>query len=70
MPLGVLAVLAVCFGADKLFRLGSLPFPASVACLVVLFLGLLLSERLLGEHRTRRAVVLIEIPVSGTEPGS
>ncbi|KXJ90317.1 LrgB-like family-domain-containing protein [Microdochium bolleyi] len=62
VPLGVFAILAVCFGADKLFRLGSLPFPASVACLIVLFFGLLLSERLLGEHRTRKVVALIEIP--------
>lgn len=63
MPVGVLAVLAVCFATDKLFRLGSLPFPASVAVLIVLFFGLLLSEWLLGEHRTRRFVGVVEIPV-------
>ncbi|KAH7029214.1 LrgB-like family-domain-containing protein [Microdochium trichocladiopsis] len=62
VPVGIFAVLAVCFAFDKLFRLGSLPFPASVAVLIVLFLGLLLSEWLVGEHRTRRAVALIEVP--------
>lgn len=63
VPLGIFTILAICFGTDRLFHLGSLPFPASVAVLIVLFLALLVSERVFGEHRTRKVVALIEIPV-------
>ncbi|KAK7953941.1 Plastidal glycolate/glycerate translocator-like protein [Apiospora saccharicola] len=44
------------------FQISNVAFPASVACLVVLFLALLLSELVLGEHRTRRLVAYIEVP--------
>lgn len=57
-------MLAACYGVDRLFQIGNVAFPASVACLVVLFLALLLSEQVLGEHRTRRLVGYIEVPVS------
>ncbi|KAI0129089.1 LrgB-like family-domain-containing protein [Xylariales sp. AK1849] len=59
---GILVILAACFGVDKLLELGSVSFPSSVACLVILFLALLLSELVLGEHRTRRLVAYIDIP--------
>ncbi|KAI0009656.1 LrgB-like family-domain-containing protein [Xylariaceae sp. FL0662B] len=62
IPPGILLFLLACFGVDKLLKLGSVSFPASVACLVVLFVALLLSEQALGEHRTRRIVAVIEIP--------
>ncbi|KAI1082447.1 LrgB-like family-domain-containing protein [Whalleya microplaca] len=62
VPSGILLLLLACFGVDKLLKLGSVSFPASVACLVVLFAALLLSEQVLGEHRTRRIVAMIEIP--------
>ncbi|KAK8136337.1 LrgB-like family-domain-containing protein [Apiospora sp. TS-2023a] len=55
-------MLAACYGVDRLFQIGNVAFPASVACLVVLFLALLLSEQVLGEHRTRRLVAYIEVP--------
>ncbi|KAI1505127.1 LrgB-like family-domain-containing protein [Biscogniauxia marginata] len=62
VPTGIVVMLLACFGVDRLLQLGSVSFPASVACLLVLFLALLLSERVLGEHRTRRIVAVIEIP--------
>ncbi|KAI1636046.1 LrgB-like family-domain-containing protein [Biscogniauxia mediterranea] len=64
VPAGIVLMLLACFGVDRLLQLGSVSFPASVACLVVLFLALLLSERVLGEHRTRRIVAVIEVPAS------
>ncbi|KAI0598388.1 LrgB-like family-domain-containing protein [Biscogniauxia sp. FL1348] len=64
VPTGIVLMLLACFGVDRLLQLGSVSFPASVACLVVLFLALLLSERVLGEHRTRRIVAVIEVPAS------
>ncbi|KAI1881516.1 hypothetical protein JX265_000342 [Neoarthrinium moseri] len=62
VPTGIMMILAVCFGIEKIFDLGNISFPASVACLIILFLALLLSERVLGEHRTRRLVAYIDIP--------
>ncbi|KAJ2991143.1 hypothetical protein NUW58_g2630 [Xylaria curta] len=62
VPAGVLAILATAFGVNKLLQLGAVSFPASVACLVILFLGLLLLERVIGEHWTKRIVAVIEIP--------
>ncbi len=56
-------MLLVCFGIESLLNLGSVTFPSSVAGLIILFLALLLSERVLGEHRTRRIVSVIEVPV-------
>ncbi|KAI5922960.1 LrgB-like family-domain-containing protein [Camillea tinctor] len=64
VPAGIVLMLAACFGVDKLLQLGSVSFPASVACLVVLFLALLLSERVLGKNRTQRFVAVIEVPAS------
>ncbi|XDG05246.1 hypothetical protein ABKA04_004861 [Annulohypoxylon sp. FPYF3050] len=62
VPFGVILMLLACFGVKKLFGLGSVTFPSSVACLIILFLALLLSEQVLGEHRTKRIVSVIEIP--------
>ncbi|KAI0102523.1 LrgB-like family-domain-containing protein [Nemania sp. FL0031] len=62
VPLGILGILATAFGVSTLLQLGAVVFPASVACLVVLFLGLLLLERVVGESRTRRVVAVIEVP--------
>ncbi|KAI0892915.1 LrgB-like family-domain-containing protein [Annulohypoxylon nitens] len=62
VPFGIILMLLACFGVKKLFGLGSVTFPSSVACLIILFLALLLSEQILGEHRTKRIVSIIEIP--------
>ncbi|KAK9441748.1 hypothetical protein VB005_06390 [Metarhizium brunneum] len=62
VPLGIFAILGVCYGVDALFRRVSVSFPASVACLALLFVGLLLCEALLGTHVTRRAVGVISVP--------
>ncbi|KAI1130624.1 LrgB-like family-domain-containing protein [Nemania abortiva] len=62
VPVGILAILATAFGVNRLLQLGGVVFPASVACLIVLFLGLLLLEKVIGENRTRRVVSVIEIP--------
>ena len=59
--------LLACFGVDVLLKLGGVVFPASVACLVILFLALLLADRLFGEHRLRRVVAVLEVPVSTTD---
>ncbi|KAK7757404.1 hypothetical protein SLS62_000416 [Diatrype stigma] len=55
-------MLGACFGVECLLKLGSVSFPSSVAGLIILFLALLLSEQVLGEHRTRRFVAWVDIP--------
>ncbi|KAG8405783.1 hypothetical protein J3458_021716 [Metarhizium acridum] len=62
VPLGIFAILGACCGVDVLFRRVSVSFPASVACLALLFAGLLLCEAVLGTHVTRRAVGVINVP--------
>ncbi|KAH8673458.1 LrgB-like family-domain-containing protein [Xylariales sp. PMI_506] len=54
-------MLAACFGVNKLLELGNVSFPSSVACLILLFLSLLISERIAGDHRTRRIVAWIDV---------
>ncbi|OLN90004.1 Plastidal glycolate/glycerate translocator 1, chloroplastic [Colletotrichum chlorophyti] len=62
VPFGIMVILAVCFGVDVLFDTIGVSFPASVACLILLFFGLLLSELVLGNHRTRAVVAVIDVP--------
>ncbi|KAG8162334.1 hypothetical protein KVR01_008099 [Diaporthe batatas] len=62
VPAGILAILAACFGVDALFRRVSVSFPASVACMLLLFAGLWVGELVVGAHRVRRAVAVIDVP--------
>lgn len=57
-------MLLACFGVDVIFKSAGVSFPASVACLILLFFGLLMSEWLLGGNRTRKVVAVIDVPVS------
>ncbi|KAK1579980.1 LrgB-like family-domain-containing protein [Colletotrichum navitas] len=62
VPFGIMVMLAACFGMTVLFDTVGVSFPGSVACLILLFFGLLLSELVLGSHRTRAIVAVIEVP--------
>ncbi|OAA53840.1 LrgB-like protein [Niveomyces insectorum RCEF 264] len=62
VPVGVCVLLAACFGVHRLLSLGGVAFPASVACLILLFLALLLCERVLGDRRTKKLVQMINVP--------
>ncbi|KAF4974277.1 hypothetical protein FZEAL_8799 [Fusarium zealandicum] len=61
VPLGLTVTLAACFGVDSIFHKFNVAFPASVACLILLFLALIASESLLGSHRTRKLINLIDV---------
>jgi hypothetical protein len=63
VPAGLTGMLAVCFAIDTLLRRLGVTFPASVAGLLLLFVGLLASEAALGSHRTRKFVAVIDVPV-------
>ncbi|ROT38392.1 hypothetical protein SODALDRAFT_332962 [Sodiomyces alkalinus F11] len=62
VPFGIAFILAFSFAVHTALDSTGILFPASVACLILLFLALLLSERLLGGHRTRAIVNLIDVP--------
>ncbi|KAM0324901.1 hypothetical protein ACHAQA_007867 [Verticillium albo-atrum] len=62
VPLGIMVMLAFCFAVHVGLRAAGVSFPSSVACLILLFLALLLSELVLGARRTRAIVDLIDIP--------
>ncbi len=63
VPAGAFAIMGACFGVNQLLEMGHVSFPASVACLVILFLSLLLCDLVIGDRKTKEVVRLINIPV-------
>lgn len=55
-------ILLLCYGVYSLVGLSAVSFPASVACMIVLFFALLLSQSLLGDKKTRATLSVIEVP--------
>lgn len=68
VPLGITIILAVNFGVDSIFYKFNVSFPASVTCMMLLFFALIASESLLGTHKTRKLVNIIDVPVSHGYP--
>jgi hypothetical protein len=64
VPVGLVLILLACFGVDSLIGLSSVSFPASVACLILLFLALIVIDLVIGDRRTRALVSIIDVPVS------
>ncbi|KAF2489428.1 hypothetical protein BU16DRAFT_531730 [Lophium mytilinum] len=62
VPAGVLIVLLACFGVESLIGLSSVSFPASVACMIILFFALIICESLLGDRKIKRVVNLVDVP--------
>ncbi|KAI5781246.1 LrgB-like family-domain-containing protein [Geopyxis carbonaria] len=62
VPFGSLLILLACWGVDAVIRRTGVAFPASVACMLLLFLALLLCERALGARKTRAIVRVIDVP--------
>ena len=56
-------MLGTCWGVDSLIGLSSVSFPASVALMIVLFFGLIILERIVGEKKIKRIVQVIDVPV-------
>ena len=63
VPIGIVFILLACFGINSLISVGHVSFPASVACMILLFFLLLLTNLVIGDRKTRKLVALIEIPV-------
>ncbi|PBP18687.1 hypothetical protein BUE80_DR010331 [Diplocarpon rosae] len=62
VPLGILAILLACSGVNSLIGISSVSFPASVACLILLVIALILSDLVLGDRKTRALVKSIDVP--------
>ncbi|KAJ4387544.1 hypothetical protein N0V93_008139 [Gnomoniopsis smithogilvyi] len=62
VPSGILVILVACFGVDTFFKHFGVSFPASVACMLLLFTGLWVCELIAGSHRTRQIVAAIDVP--------
>lgn len=62
VPVGLTVILLACFGVDSLIGLSSISFPASVACLLLLFFGLIVTDIIIGDRKTRALVNVIDIP--------
>ncbi|KAG7141033.1 Plastidal glycolate/glycerate translocator 1 like protein [Verticillium longisporum] len=62
VPSGIMVTLAFCFAVHVGLRAAGVSFPSSVACLVLLFAVLLLSEMVLGARKTKLVVDLIDVP--------
>ncbi|KAB8291689.1 hypothetical protein EYC80_006489 [Monilinia laxa] len=62
VPFGIVLILLACFGINALIGLSSVSFPASVACLILLFVVLTILDLVIGHKRTRALVSVIDIP--------
>ncbi|KAL3425018.1 Plastidal glycolate/glycerate translocator 1, chloroplastic [Phlyctema vagabunda] len=62
VPCGIVMILLACFGVDSLIGLSSVSFPASVACMILLFFALIISDVVVGARRTNALVKIIDIP--------
>ncbi|KAL7276569.1 hypothetical protein RUND412_000449 [Rhizina undulata] len=58
----ILIILLACWGVDLLMRLSTVSFPASVACMILLFFSLAGCEACVGNKKTRRVVRIIDVP--------
>lgn len=58
-PLGCVMLLYCVLGVEALIGLGTVAFPASVACLLILFLALLAGQALLPERCMRTVVKIL-----------
>jgi len=63
VPAGILIILLACFAVNSLIGLSSVGFPASVACLIVLFFALIICDMIVGDRKTRALVNIIDVPV-------
>ncbi|RDW59619.1 hypothetical protein BP6252_12706 [Coleophoma cylindrospora] len=62
VPAGIMVILLACFGINSLIGLSSVSFPASVACMIILFFFLIMLDVIIGNRKTSALVRLIDIP--------
>jgi putative effector of murein hydrolase LrgA (UPF0299 family) len=64
VPFGTALIMLVLWGIDSIIRLTGISFPASVAAMLLLFLGLIALEATFGEKRAKSVVRIVDVPVS------
>lgn len=62
MPFGVLVILGILYAVNEIIILTTIDFPASVTCMLLLYIFLISSQRFLGNRRTTKIVKFIDIP--------
>ncbi|CEP20706.1 hypothetical protein BN1211_0636 [Cyberlindnera jadinii] len=62
VPAGIVVVLAILYGVNEIIILTTINFPASVTCMLVLYLALIVSTMTLGKNRTNWIIGLVKIP--------
>lgn len=62
VPLGLIIMLYCIVGMDSLIGLGTVDFPASVACLLILFFLLVVSDCLLPQRHMKTLLSVLKVP--------
>ena len=62
VPLSIVFMLYCIVGMDSLIRLGTVDFPASVACLLILFFLLIVSDWLLPSKHMKTLLSMLKVP--------
>lgn len=62
VPLGLIIMLYCIVGMDSLIGLGTVDFPASVACLLILFFLLVVSDCLLPQKHMKTLLSVLKVP--------
>ncbi|OJD31269.1 uncharacterized protein BKCO1_5000033 [Diplodia corticola] len=63
VPFGLVVMLYFVLALDTLIGLGTVSFPASVACLLILFFGLLLADLVLSKKNMETLLKVIDVPI-------
>lgn len=63
LPVACVTVLAICAAVDRIFSVSKIKFPASVTLMMLLFTGLCLSARFLGERWTGKVIRVMDVPL-------
>ncbi|CCH46924.1 Holin-like protein cidB [Wickerhamomyces ciferrii] len=62
VPFGILVILGILYGVNEVIILTTINFPSSVACMLLLYIFLISSQKILGDRKTKKIVKFIEIP--------
>ncbi|KAK9473815.1 LrgB-like family-domain-containing protein [Dipodascopsis tothii] len=63
VPAGTIVVLLFLYGVHRVIELTTINFPASVVCMILLFVFLLVSEATLGTRKTAAVIRTVDVPL-------
>ncbi|KAH3670262.1 hypothetical protein WICMUC_004915 [Wickerhamomyces mucosus] len=62
VPIGIIITLMILYGVNEIILLTKINFPASVTCMLIIYLALVLCSKILGVQKTKKIVDIINIP--------